>query len=91
MIRITCARAPGESRLRARGHAEGSAAACAAVSALLYALANWAGPQRAAVARGRADIKLPRTPAADAAFDLTVLGLAQVASVQPREVRVEEG
>ena len=163
MTDITAVYGADTLRLTARGHATGAPAACAAVSALLYALEGWAGetegtpvgnavlsvplPRQstyrrnagdgvpyalegwaedaamwasrptgedaamwasrptgegahvgrhahmpakplARVAPGAADFALPRTAETEAAFDLTVTGLARVAATAPAAVRI---
>ena len=113
MTRITAVYGPEALTLTVRGHAAGSPAACAGVSALVYALEGWAktgetpsarptSPDRggaeqseaegflplARVTPGAADFRLPRTAETEAAFALTVTGLARIAATVPEAVRI---
>ena len=84
--------------IHATGHATGSPEVCAAVSALLFALGGWvqnAEPEEVrartvSLEPGRADLCfLGDSPEARTAFDLTALGLAQIAQQYPAFLRVE--
>ncbi len=99
MTTILARRSSGGFRcaIRASGHATGSEKACAAVSAILYALAGY-------LKNAEADRRLPvveiRLESGDAvldfwadeeakgAFEMAVIGLAQVAKAEPERVSV---
>lgn len=73
------------------GHA-GTAESCAAVSALVQALAGWVRNNGGGVLRlgaGRAELVFPRVAGADAVMDMAVIGLLQVAKAAPADVAVE--
>ena len=92
----------GHYRLTARGHATGSPAVCAAVSALLFTLAGYLKKLEQAgevsldqlrLEPGRADLAAHSLrPAPDNAargpFDMTVLGLRQIADTFPQQVQL---
>ena len=95
MTTIQARRSSGGFRcaIRASGHATGSEKACAAVSAILYALAGY-------LKNAEADRRLPVLESGDAvldfwadeeakgAFEMAVIGLAQVAKAEPERVSV---
>ena len=94
MTRITVERrAGGRWRFRAEGHATGSPEGCAAVSALLFALAGWLRnapaalrAERVRLAPGAAELVFSGGASADAAGELAAVGLAQIAKAVPGAV-----
>ena len=95
MTKITARKSGARCTLSAKGHATGSPEACAAVSALLYGLAGYlANAER----EGKAEVLCRRMESGDAqlkftgaaeAFDMAIIGLAQVALVHPEQVEVK--
>ncbi len=80
------------------GHAAGSSEACAGVSAIVYALAGYLENARrdrlvnikeVRLDSGDARLEWLGQPRARAAFDMAVVGLAQIAEKYPEAVRVE--
>ena len=92
MTRVLARYGRGGYRIRCEGHAT-TPEACAAVSALLQALAGWLAntdlPGGVSLGPGRALIAFPDGPGAAAAMDLTVIGLLQIAKAAPDAVSVE--
>ena len=99
MTTIQARRSSGGFRctIRASGHATGSEKACAAVSAILYALAGYlknVGDGRSVpvveirLESGDAVIDFWADEEAKGAFEMAVIGLAQVAKAEPERVRV---
>ncbi len=99
MTTITFSRpGAGRWRVRAEGHATGSEAVCAAVSALVYALAGYLMNLER---HGSAQVHTRRLDSADAeieagggeavraAFELTCVGLRQIAERYGDFLRVE--
>lgn len=86
--------------LSARGHATGSVEACAAISGILYALAGYmanAAQERYVefytweVESGEVTMDFNGDEGTDAAFEMAVIGLLQVAKAHPEQVCVETG
>ncbi len=83
-------------RVSACGHAVGSPAACAGVSALLCALCGYlrqeetAKLHRCRLESGDALLEFSGGERASAAFELTAVGLRQIAIGYPACVRIEE-
>lgn len=80
--------------LAANGHATGSEQVCAAVSAAMFGLLGYiqntgVGTSIADLAPGRAVLAFDRTERSEAAWELAVITLAQVAMRYPRYIRVE--
>lgn len=84
--------------LSAQGHATGSVEACAAVSGILYALAGYvtnAMRERYVevytwrVESGDVQLDFNGDDGTAAAFEMAVIGLAQVAQAHPEQVQVE--
>ncbi len=80
------------------GHAAGSPEACAGVSAIVYALAGYLeNARRGGLVKvkemrldsGDARLEWLGQPKTRAAFDMAVVGLAQIAEKYPEVVRVE--
>ncbi len=90
MTRVTARYGRDGCGIESVGHA-GTPESCAAVSAILWALAGWCqnnvGSFR--MGRGAAHIAMPRIGGADAVMDLAVIGLMQVQKAAPDDVRVE--
>lgn len=88
MVHITIT--PG--RIAARGHA-GDSAGCAAVSALLYALAggleNIGQAGRWRIGGGDAEIEIPGAPEAQLLRLMAEVGLRQVAAVR-QDIRIAD-
>ena len=76
-------------RVSTEGHA-GTSASCAAVSAIVQALAGWVHNHVGAIQleKGRALITFPKQEGADAVFELTTIGLLQVQRAAPEDVSV---
>ena len=75
--------------LSAQGHATGSVEACAAVSGILYALAGYVTN---AMRERYVEVYTWRMESGDgtaAAFEMAVIGLAQVAQAHTEQVQVE--
>lgn len=72
------------------GHA-GSSESCAAVSAIITALAGWVDNNAGtfSLEKGEALISFPKGGGAEAVMDMTVIGLQQVAKVNPEDVSIE--
>ena len=86
--------------LSAQGHATGSVEACAAVSGILYALAGYvtnAMRERYVevytwrMESGDVQLDFNGDDGTAAAFEMAVIGLAQVAQAHPEQVQVECG
>ena len=72
------------------GHA-GTTASCAAVSALVQALAGWVHNGHSggiSLDKGEAIIAIPKQDGADAVMDLIVIGLLQIQKAAPDDVSV---
>lgn len=92
MTVIHARQGPDGMCISAKGHASGSPEACAAVSALLYALAGYLtnaeqdGKAQNVFTRlesGDAELRFCGGEAAQAAFRMAVIGLLQLAQAQP--------
>ena len=73
------------------GHA-GTSKTCAAVSAIIQALAGWVHNQRSggiSLNKGEAMIAFPEMPGAEAVMDMTVIGLLQIEKAAPGDIEVE--
>ena len=82
--------------ISAKGHAAGSSEVCAAVSAILYALAGYmenAGESIDSILTsmdsGCAVISFRGGQAAEAVFDMAVIGLMQIEAACPKYIRVK--
>ena len=95
MTRVRLAWGPEGGTLTAEGHATGVPAACAGVSALLYALAEYldaAGLARGVtLEKGAAHIACADAAPARAAMAMALTGLRQIARRYPEAVEAEEG
>lgn len=84
----------GKYELSVLGHAAGRPDVCAAVSMLVCALAEYveesSQPHRVQVQDGEARLGWQGDIRAEAVFDLTVLGLKQLAQEYPMQVRMVE-
>ena len=97
MIRVTCARRDGELCLCAAGHAgyapRGQDIVCAAVSALTLTLAEHLRRSGIPVEEerrpGGLTLRCPGSPAAEAAFAMTLTGIALLAEQYPRYAALE--
>ena len=96
MTRVRLQRQGERMLISAAGHAVGSAAACAGVSALLYALCGFLQRDaktelhRCELGSGKALVEFSGGERAAAAFELTATGLRLIAAGYPACVRVEE-
>ena len=95
MTRIKARRHKRKFAIYADGHATGSEEACAGVSALLYALAGWLKnvPDRVRVFKshmepGQVTLIFYGEEAARTAFEVTMIGLAQIAAKFPKSVSI---
>ncbi len=93
MTEIRMERGGGRYALTARGHATGSPQVCAAISALVYALAGYLENVRGTVQVGESrldsgDARLCWSGGtrAEAAYELAAVGLCQLAKRYPRYV-----
>ncbi len=96
MTRVLLQKQGDRMLVSASGHAVGSSAACAGVSALLCALCGYLQREgetalhRCELESGRALLDFSGGERAKAAFEMTALGLRQIAEGYPACVRVEE-
>lgn len=102
MITVTFCRTDAENSLTAEGHAgwaeSGRDVVCAAVSALIFSLAQAVEKRRepcdtearsaAVLCEGEARIRCGRTAVTDAWFSLTVNGLSAIARQYPGFIRI---
>lgn len=96
MTRISFSDKRGRLRICAEGHATGSEAACAAVSAIMYALAGWllnengegAELEKSELRAGYAEIIFSGGEAARTAYEMAVIGLMQIAQAEPKRVSI---
>ena len=97
MTRVELSRAGGRYSLRARGHAYGSPAVCAAASALIWALEGWlrgaegAEVEEARLAPGDALLVWRGGAGSDEVFRLVETGLRQIAATRPTKIFVRRG
>ena len=92
MTTITVTVRAEDVTFRARGHAEGDPAACAAVSALLWALAGYLdhhGGGCGQVGKGTAFLRVGRGTQAEHAAECILVGLLQVERAAPHDVAVK--
>lgn len=96
MTRITARTEDGACCLESTGHAAGSPAVCAGISALLYALAGWLLNRPEGLAGdsilledGHAVFRI-RQPTRETAavFEAVVIGLLQIQLTSPEYIRV---
>ena len=84
----------GKYALSVLGHATGRPDVCAAISMLVCALAEYVEaypqPHSVRVGDGEARLSWQGDARAEAVFDLTVLGLKQLAQEYPMQVRMVE-
>ena len=84
----------GRCLLSVRGHATGSPAVCAAVSGLVYALAGYLVNCEGVLLynkvldSGQALLHFQGDQGAQAAFRVTLIGLAQIAKAHPEQVEL---
>ena len=76
-----------------KGHATGSEAVCAGVSAIIYALAGWVNnyaPEgvKIELESGDALVTFKGGEAAQAAFDMALIGLKQIQLAEPERISV---
>ena len=96
MTRVWLEKRGDKMRIRACGHAVGSPAACAGVSALLCALCAYLRQDdatklhRCKLESGNAVLEFSGGEGAAAVFTLTADGLRQIAMGYPSCVRIEE-
>ena len=96
MTRVWLEKRDGHMRIAAYGHAVGSPAACAGVSALLCALCAYLRQDaktevyRCRLESGNAVLEFSGGEGAAAAFEMTAGGLRQIAMGYPSCVRIEE-
>ncbi|MDO4845278.1 MAG: ribosomal-processing cysteine protease Prp [Oscillospiraceae bacterium] len=96
MTKIRIERRAGRMRIAACGHAVGSAAACAGISALFYALYGYLREDDGAtiyccrLASGDALLEFSGGASAAAAYEMAAVGLRQIARGYPACVTVKE-
>ena len=96
MTQIVLQKEGPHMRVSASGHAVGSPAACAGVSAILFALYGFLLEDGGTTIRscrlesGEALIDFSGGSSAEAAFHMTAVGLRQIARAYPACVAVEE-
>lgn len=96
MITVACSTRQGEHALTVTGHAcynPGNDIVCAGVSAITFALLGWllnsGADYSAHYESGECAIRCRRTRDTDTAFDLAVIGFAQIAECYPDNVTIE--
>ena len=98
MTKVCFKRDGNRYEVRATGHATGSDAVCAAVSAIMYALAGWlinaddggkAYDVLIDMSSGRAKLGWRGGAEADAVYNMVVIGLAQIAQSYPDYIQID--
>ena len=99
MTKVCFKRDGNRYEVRATGHATGSDAVCAAVSAIMYALAGWlinaddggkAYDVLIDMSSGRAMLGWRGGAEADAVYNMVVIGLAQIAQSYPDYIQIDD-
>lgn len=86
----------GKYEITARGHATGSVAGCAYISGILYSLAGYLQNEmyihveECRMEPGDVVLRFQGGAKAEAVYEMTVIGLAQLEKSYPEIVRVEE-
>ncbi len=100
MCEVYARRDGREHVLMLTGHATGSEKVCAAASGIVYALAGYLENQRAAgkvklvemrLDSGDTRMEWQGTRGTEAAYEMAVIGLAQIAKAEPDYIKVEVG
>ncbi|MDY3701883.1 MAG: hypothetical protein SO107_14830 [Flavonifractor plautii] len=93
MTRVRAMRCGDHYAVHARGHATGSPQVCAAISGLLYALAGYARNAgyglRERLDSGDVYMEFRGGAGMEAAYDMAVIGLMQIAAQYPEYLEIE--
>lgn len=94
MIRVKVSQVRDGLQLELRDHATGEPLVCAGASAIVWALAGWLKNHHEAepvmtLRAGDAFLQCARTPEAEVAFELAVVGLMQLERTYPEAVWLE--
>lgn len=96
MTRVTAKSTNGRYYIKAEGHATGSPAVCAGVSAIIYALAGYLGNSESIrceevnLSDGNAELEFYGGDDAEAVYLMSVIGLMQIEEQYPEYIEVLE-